>query len=67
MSLVTDILDRLTGLAVVKVQLDMTATEVRRMGDWLLDHEKRLIRLESSSQPGPSAAPQQPRLPRSSG
>jgi hypothetical protein len=32
MSLVTDILDRLTGLAVVKTQLDTTATGSPRNG-----------------------------------
>ena len=64
MSLVTDILDRLTGLAVVKAQLDTTATEVRRMGDWLLDLEKRVIRLESVAQPSAPTAPKRPRLPR---
>jgi hypothetical protein len=64
MSLVTDILDRLTGLAVVKAQLDTTAVEVRRMGDWLLDLEKRVIRLESVAPPSASAKPKRPRLPR---
>ena len=64
MSLVTDILDRLTGLAVVKAQLDTTAAELRRMGDWLLDHEKRLIRLESATNTGEPATTKHPRLPR---
>jgi hypothetical protein len=64
MSLVTDILDRLTGLAVVKAQLDTTAAEVRRMGDWLLDHEKRVIRLESVAPSSAPATPERPRLPR---
>lgn len=64
MSLITDILDRLTGLAVVKAQLDTTAAEVRRMGDWLLDHEKRLIRLEPRPQPSALSTPKRPRLPR---
>jgi hypothetical protein len=62
MSLVTDILDRLTGLAVVKAQLDTTAADVRRMGDWLLDLEKRVIRLESSASPGAPMAAKRKRL-----
>jgi hypothetical protein len=64
MSLVTDILDRLTGLAVVKALLDTTAMEVRRMGDWLLDHEKHLIRLESAAQPSAPKTMKPPRMPR---
>ena len=64
MSLVTDILDRLTGLAVVKAQLDATAADVRRMGDWLLDLEKRVIRLESAVSPGIPTTAKRPRLPR---
>ncbi len=64
MSLVTDILDRLSGLAVVRAQLDTTAGEVRRMSDWLLDLEKRVIRLESAAPPSARATPKRPRLPR---
>ena len=63
MSLVTEILDRLTGLAVVKAQLDTTAAEVRKLGDWLLDIEKRVIRLESGFPSGRPATARQPRLP----
>jgi hypothetical protein len=64
MSLITDILDRLTGLAVVKAQLDITTGEVRRMSDWLLDLEKRAIRLESAAAPSAPATRKRPRLPR---
>lgn len=63
MSLVTEILDRLTGLAVVKAQLDITAAEVRKMGDWLLDIEKRVIRLESGIPSRRHATVRRPRLP----
>jgi len=62
MSLVTEILDRLTGIAVVKAQLDITAEEVRKMGDWLLDIEKRVIRLESGVPLGAPATARRPRL-----
>ena len=64
MSLITEILDRLTGLAVIKAQLDSTASDVRRMGDWLLDLEKRTIRLESQTTAAPARASKPPRLPR---
>jgi hypothetical protein len=64
MSLVTDILDRLSHLAVVKAQLDTTAGEVRRMSDWLLDLEKRVVRLESATPPSARPTPKRPRLPR---
>jgi len=64
MSLVTDMLDRLTVLAVVKAQLDETAARIRRKGDWLLDLEKRVIRLESAVSLGTPATAKRPRLPR---
>ena len=64
MSLVTDMLDRLTVLAVVKAQLDETAARIRRKGDWLLDLEKRVIRVESAISSGTPATAKRPRLPR---
>lgn len=47
MSLVTDILDRLSGIAVVREQLNETTRNVERLADWLLDHEKRLTTIEA--------------------
>jgi hypothetical protein len=46
MSLVAEILDRLTGIAVVREKLSESGHKVDRLAEGLLDHEKRLIRLE---------------------
>ena len=46
MSAITDILDRLSGVAILKERLAETVRNVDRSLVWLLDHEKRLIRLE---------------------
>lgn len=46
MSAITDILDRLSGVAILKERLAETSKNVDRALVWLLDHEKRLIRLE---------------------
>lgn len=56
MSLVTEILDRLTGIAVVRERLGETGQKVDRLADAVLDHEKRLIRLETTLFP-PAAGP----------
>ncbi len=48
MSLITDILDRLSGIAVVREQLNETTRNLERLADWLLDHEKRLTTLEAT-------------------
>jgi hypothetical protein len=47
MSLLTDILDRLSGVAVVRERLGETAQRVDRLADRALDHERRLARLET--------------------
>lgn len=64
MSTITEILDRLSGIAAVKERLAETAKNVDRSLNWLLDHEKRLIRLESGGAlPSPSGSSQStPRL-----
>ncbi len=64
MSLVTEILDRLTGLAAVKAQLDTSAADVRRLADWVLDHEKRVLRLEAGRSPPDPTSRRSARLPR---
>jgi hypothetical protein len=64
MSAITDILDRLSGVAVVKERLAETARNVDRSLVWLLDHEKRLIHLEARA-PSPDVAPaKRPRVTR---
>ncbi len=57
MSLVTEILDRLSSIAAVREQLNMTSQRVEKLADMLIDHERRLIRLEVS---GPSAPTPKP-------
>lgn len=49
MSLVTEILDRLSGVAVVREKLSETSRKVNTLAAWVLDHEKRLTRLETLS------------------
>ena len=48
MSLVTDILERLSGIAVVREKLNDTTQRIDKMADWLLDHEKRITTLEAT-------------------
>ena len=47
MSLVTEILDRLSGIAIVREKLNETTRHVEKLASWLLDHEKRLTTLEA--------------------
>lgn len=44
-----EILDRLSGIAVVKEQLSITAKNVDKLGDWLIEHERRISALEGAS------------------
>jgi hypothetical protein len=46
MSTITELLDRLSGIAVLKERQAETNRNVDRTLTWLLDHEKRLLRLE---------------------
>ena len=48
MSLVGDILDRLSGVAVVKAELEQTAKRLDRLVDLLLNHETRIARMEGA-------------------
>lgn len=67
MSLVAEILDRLSGVAVLKERVAETSRNVDRSLSWLLEHEKRLIRLETASRIDSAASDKSraPRLPRS--
>ena len=47
MSVITDILDRLSGIAAVRERLAETAKRVDLLADRLLDHERRLTRVET--------------------
>ncbi|MFN0316637.1 MAG: hypothetical protein ACKVQA_16560 [Burkholderiales bacterium] len=69
MSLVTDILDRLSGVAVIKAELEQTGKRIDRLGDLLMNHETRIARIEgslSSSRGLLEATPRQARRPRKS-
>jgi hypothetical protein len=57
LSTIAKILDRLSGVAVLKERLSETNRNLKRSLAWLLDHEKRLIQLEATRQIIPSAAP----------
>lgn len=46
MSLVTEILDRLTGIAVVREKLDTTMQRVDQLAERFWDHETRLRMIE---------------------
>jgi hypothetical protein len=48
MSVVTKILDRLSGVTAVREKLHSTAGRVEKLADMLLDHERRIITLEVS-------------------
>jgi hypothetical protein len=63
-STITEILDRLSGIAVLKERLAETNRNVDRSLTWLLDHEKRLIRLEARTELTPPAPPRPARLTR---
>ncbi len=47
MSLVKEILERLSGVHVVSEKLDMTMDRVKALSEHMLDHEKRLVRIET--------------------
>jgi hypothetical protein len=49
MSLVTDLLERLAGVALLREKLNETAQRVERLGEWTLELDRRVTRLESSS------------------
>jgi hypothetical protein len=52
MSLVMEVLERLSGIAIVREKLNDTAQRVDRVGTWLLDHERRIVRLEEREAQG---------------
>jgi len=56
-SVLSEILDRLSGVAVVRERLGETSQRVERLTDLMLDHERRLARLEAhvlEPRPAPS-------------
>ena len=68
MSTIAEILDRLSGVTILKERLTETNRNVDKSLAWLLDHEKRLIHLEAArrvmSPAGDTLPPSPLRLPR---
>lgn len=65
MSLVTEMLERLVGIAVLRERVYDTAQRIDRLADWLLDHERRLTQLETlSPRTSKSSAKTPRRLPK---
>ncbi len=53
MSLITELMDRLSGVAVVRERLGDTVKRVDALTERLVDHERRLTRLEVLVPPEP--------------
>ena len=60
MSLVTELLERLAGVAALKEKVDDTADRVERLAEWTLDLDRRVARIEGAQ----AAGRKPPRLPR---
>jgi hypothetical protein len=61
LSTIAEILDRLAGVAVLKERVAETSRNIDRSMAWLLEHEKRLIRLETATQAAPRPPPRLPK------
>lgn len=60
MSLVTELLERLAGVAALREKVHDTADRVERLAEWTLDLDRRVARLEGAQ----AAGQKPPRLPR---
>jgi hypothetical protein len=58
MSLIQEVLDRLSGMSALRDRLNDVAATLRDHQSFVLDHERRLARLEA----GPERGPGKPRL-----
>ncbi len=47
MSVITELLDRLSGITVVKERLSETVRRVEQLGERVLEHDRRLTRIET--------------------
>lgn len=56
MSLVTELLERLAGVAMLKEKVNDTAERVERLSGWLLELDRRVARIE-----GAQRLPRKPR------
>jgi hypothetical protein len=50
-SVVTELLERLAGVALLKQKVDDTAERVERLADWTLELDRRVTRIESVRRP----------------
>lgn len=57
MSALSEILDRLSGIALLRDRVADTSRHVDKSLAWLLDHEKRLVHLEAMQARMPPATP----------
>lgn len=48
MSLVTELLERLAGAAMLKEKVNDTAGRVERLAEWTLELDRRVTRIESA-------------------
>jgi hypothetical protein len=48
MSLLTELLERLAGVAMLKEKVGDTAERVERLSDWLLELDRRVARIEGA-------------------
>lgn len=51
MSLVTELLERLAGVAMLKEKVNDAADRVERLAQWLLELDRRVARIEGSQRP----------------
>ncbi|MFN0299141.1 MAG: hypothetical protein ACKVQU_02180 [Burkholderiales bacterium] len=63
MSVITELLDRLSGIAIVKERLSETLRRVEQLGERVLEHDRRLTRIETVAEismrsPKPALRPQ---------
>jgi len=43
----SEIINRLSGLNLIKEKLDRVSKRIEKLSDYVVDHEKRLIRMET--------------------
>jgi len=44
---ISEIINRLSGLNLIKEKLERTSKRIEKLSDYVVDHEKRLIRMET--------------------
>ncbi|MCC6211146.1 MAG: hypothetical protein IT513_08915 [Burkholderiales bacterium] len=49
--MVAELLERLAGVALLKAKVNDTADRVERLGEWLLELDRRVTRVESAKPP----------------